>query len=357
MRYFNSLAPAKNRPAGLIILWAGLILGGCETPPPDANPQVFQTISQTAELRHSQQLREWKQAAITVTKEERPDVSVSEGTGFAITVEADGASQVIDLSPLLPVLSAQSGRTDEIVRRHLAQQLPRFDQQRLAHRSLESVRGRLRPMLVSADQLSQLAAMLGGTTRPHAPLVAAGLNWVAAVRWQEAGPLTPVGPEALAAWGVSAEQVGQMALANLHSGMHDKVFETVSFSTGGRVGNLKAGTEPAFILLPEFLAAVRQAWKSEEDLVVLLASPGDVRFLESSNTRLLDMLYPQWQRALETTAQPLCRRPLLLSNQGVSEFAYNPPVQIRQLAATRPTTQPATRPGMPKITPKPYIAR
>ena len=65
-------------------------------------------------------------------------------------------------------------------------------------------------------------------------------------------------------------------MANLKSEVASKgaeLFETTRFGPTGQVGTLKPGAEPAVILLPEFLAAVRQAWNTSDSLAVLLATP------------------------------------------------------------------------------------
>jgi hypothetical protein len=93
-----------------------------------------------------------------------------------------------------------------------------------------------------------------------------------------------------------------------------------------------------------------------------MASPTDVRFVESSDKKLLDALYPQWEREVDFLEDPLARRPLLLSDSGLGLMAYDPPVRIRR-ATSLPTTNPmqkyqdptTTRPALPKTTP--YIAR
>jgi len=62
-----------------------------------------------------------------------------------------------------------------------------------------------------------------------------------------------------------------------------------SFATFGRIGTLKATTDPRFCSRPiSFLRA--RALDTTDNLALLLASSQDVRFLPANDKRLLDSL-------------------------------------------------------------------
>src|SRR5690606_20876499 len=91
------------------LLWCAVLAmgGGCETPTADQNPQVFQTPDEIVAQRAAQRQRQWRELAAQIVREQRPDVSVGEGEGLALTVSADGVSREIDLARVEERLIAQ----------------------------------------------------------------------------------------------------------------------------------------------------------------------------------------------------------------------------------------------------------
>ena len=109
----------------------------------------------------------------------------------------------------------------------------------------------------------------------------------------------------------------------------------------GRIGNLKSSTDPAVILLPEFLAAVQKMWKTEDNLILFAPSATGITFAEEHNQKLLDAVTPQWQKQLLATPSPLSEQLLLRTPAKITFANFKP--------TTKPTTTPATKPV-------PYIA-
>src|ERR1041385_3893380 len=109
---------------------------GCESPTPDANPQVFQNSAQVAAARQVQLRKIWQESAIDVLREDRPDLAAISKDPFVIVVEADDIRKVMDLSPVEESLSARPGKSQLILREFLTAQLGPFDQARLASLSL-----------------------------------------------------------------------------------------------------------------------------------------------------------------------------------------------------------------------------
>jgi hypothetical protein len=331
---------------------------GCESPTPDANPQVFQNSAQVAAARQVQLRKIWQESAIDVLREDRPDLAAISKDPFVIVVEADDIRQVIDLSPVEESLSARPGKSQLILREFLTTQLGPFDQARLASLSLYGVTPDIFPMLVSEKQLEAHSVRASAGERLHATTLATGLYWIPMVRRR--GVDLPISTKVIDAWQTTSSRVDQIALDNLL--LPADPMETTSFSTLGRVGALKASVNPNVLLCADFLKRVRSEWGTNGDLAILMASPTDVRFVESSDKKLLDALYPQWEREVDFLEDPLARRPLLLSDSGLGLMAYDPPVRIRR-ATSLPTTNPmqkyqdptTTRPALPKTTP--YIAR
>ncbi|HEV8379672.1 MAG TPA: hypothetical protein VGP99_12540, partial [Tepidisphaeraceae bacterium] len=140
-------------------------------------------------------------------------------------------------------------------------------------------------------------------------------------------------------------------------------FEVASFGTLGRIGTLKASTDPAILLSPNFLAVAQRALNTNDNLALLLATSEDVRFLPASDKRLLDSIYPNWKSIITNNRKALAKQPLLLSDAGISGLNYAPPVMLirpssmpttnpmQQFMNKRPTTKPAKPAG------KPYIVR
>src|SRR5688500_6167330 len=178
---------------------------GCASTGEDSNTAVFQTPQQVSGTRKQQQQQRWQEMALGIAKEERPEVEVAPAAegDFGIVMTADGVRQAIDLSPLGEILAAQSGRAGLTLREHVRKKLPEFDQKRLARLSFESVRGKLRPMLINGAQLLEIQTSDGNQEIYPANTVAAGLYWVPGVRWSPQA-ITAVGPGAMRAWNVEA---------------------------------------------------------------------------------------------------------------------------------------------------------
>jgi hypothetical protein len=326
---------------------------GCADNAPDANTEVFRTVDEVAAARRARQQEVWKETAASIIQTERPDVTASPASdAFAITVEADGVRHVIDLAPIAEPLAGQSTRSTEILREHLRRQLPAFDQQRMAGLPLAAMRPRIRAILINGTHLDETtSAVTGGASLP-AKNVIYDLHWLPAVRWQTGGVATPIGPDALKAWSISLDELHRIALDNLRGELTGELFDTSTMGSSGNVGYLRPGVEAAVVLLPEFLARVRQAWGTQDNLAIMIAAEDQIRFTESGNKRLLDMLWPQWRNVLQ---RGLCTRLVMLADTGITHLDYTPPLYVPG-GSTRPTVAgprgPASRPAG-----RAYIAR
>jgi hypothetical protein len=280
---------------------------------------------------------------------------------LAIILAADGVRQRVDLNELSAALTAQPDQTYIILREYLLKQLLPFDQERLSRVSLESVRKRIRPMMLNGAELQEISTQLGSAA--PARTVFADLYWLAVVRWDAPRPATPIGPKVIASWKIPADEISKIALSNLASDPVDGTFEVTSFGTLGRVGSLKPNTDPAILLSPNFLPAARRALDTTENLALLLATPQDVRFLAADDKRLLDSIYPNWKSIITNNRKALAKQPLQLSEQGITGLVYNPPITLirpTSMPTTNPMQQfqnkhPTSRPTKPAA--KPYIVR
>jgi hypothetical protein len=330
-----------------------VIAAGCADNAPDANVEVFQTVDEVATARRARQVQIWRDTAVSTIELERPDVNaVPVPDRFAVAVEADGVRHEIDLSPIAEALAAESTRSSTILREHLRRQLPAFDRERMARLPLEQVRARIRPILINGSRLDEASAAVAGGVPLPAQNVIFDLHWLPAVRWQDGGVATPVGPDALKAWRISLDQLQRIAMDNLRGEVNGEMFETSSISSSGNVGYLKPGVEAAVILLPEFLTRVRQDWGTRDNLALLIAAEDQIRFTEAGNKRLLDLLWPQWRAALD---RGLATRLVMLSDGGLALLDYTPPLYVPG-GSTRPAVAgppgPASRPAG-----RVYIAR
>jgi hypothetical protein len=183
------------------------------------------------------------------------------------------------------------------------------------------------------------------------------------VRWDAARPATPIGSKALAAWNTGSDDINKLALSNLASDPVEGTFEVTSFATFGKIGTLKASTDPAIVLSPNFLPAARRALGTSDDLALLLATAEDVRFMPASDKRLLDSIYPNWKSIITNNRKALAKQPLLLTDAGISGLNYAAPVMLirpTSMPTTNPMQQfmnkrPSSRPAKPAG--KPYIVR
>jgi hypothetical protein len=275
-----------------------------------------------------------------------------------LTLFADGVRQRLDLAELAPALTAQPDKTFPILREHLSRQLIPFDQERLAHMSLESVRKRVRPMLANGADVQDLTEHLGSTTPTKT--IFGDLYWIAVVKWEAPRPATPIGPKVAAAWNVSIDNLNKLAMTNLAGDPVDGTFEVTSFATLGKVGTLKSTTDPAIVLSPNFLGTARRALDTSDDLALLAATSEDVRFLPAGDKRLLDGIYPSFRHIITNNRKALAKQPLLLRDGGIAGMNYAPPVML-----IRPTSMPTTNPmgkfvkrgPTTKPAGKPYIVR
>jgi hypothetical protein len=234
--------------------------------------------------------------------------------------------------------------------------------------SFDSVRGRIRPMLINGYDLADLNASIAQPLSLPARTLFADLYWIPVVRWNEANapatrPPTPIGPRVLASWNIPADQLHPLALNNVASDPVENTVDVTSFGTLGKIATLKANVDPAILLSLNFPAAARQAMGTSDDLHLLLTTAKDVRLIEAQNKRLLDSIYPSWKLLVTNNRKAFTQRPLLLSEQGITASSYVPPANLIR-PTSMPTTnpladlvniRPATRPARP--TGKPYIVR
>jgi hypothetical protein len=356
---------STNLAYATVVLATFCLGAGCASTGEDSNIAVFQTAQAVAERRQEEQLKRWQEMALAIAREERPGVGVQAAPdgAFGLVMTADGVRQEIDLEPLKAVLAAQSGRAGMSIREHLRRILPEFDQKRLAQMSFEQVRGKLRPMLINGAQLLEIQTSDRSQEIYPATTIAGGLHWLPGVRWSPEA-ISPVGPGALRAWNVDAAEVSRAALENAAREINAEMFDTSELGSLGRIGQLKGGVEPGVVLTPGFLATVRKVWGTTDEIVVLAASPTDIRFLQEDRRDLLDKLWPQWEMATRMNRQPLALRPFLLTDGGATAMAYNPPEDVyRSGAGARPVggsgrgaTQPATPPWV-RRSPQPAANR
>jgi hypothetical protein len=345
-----------------IAVLALILAAGCTEPTtPDSNTEVFKTVDQVAAQRRAAQEKNWKQSTVEVLRDERPDITAMPENELVISLFADGQRHRVDLSEVAPALTAQPDQTYVILREYLFKQLVPFDQERLARMSLESVRKRIRPMLVNGTDLQDLTTQLG--SQPPTRTIFGDLYWVPVVRWDAPRPATPIGPKALAAWKFAIDEINKLAMANLAADPVEGSFEVTSFGTLGKIGTLRSKTDPAILLSPNFLAVARRELGTSDSLALLLATDDDVRFLPASDKRLLDSIYPNWKHMITNNRKALAKQPLLLSEAGISGLNYAPPVMLirpTSMPTTNPMQQfmskrPASRPAKPAG--KPYIVR
>ena len=333
-----------------LLLFTCFGLSGCiDSGVSDSNVEVFQTADEVAVARQTGQVRRWKEAAIAILKTDRPDLTATAGQDSMITIRANELSRNIDLNPVADRLAAEPDRIDLVLRRYLAAPLDNFDQQRLANLPLEQLRSKIRPKLLSANEVEDYNNRLAANSRLLAVPVADTLYWVPAVHWPNSSMATPIGRLPLIAWNITAAALERLALENVT--IPSDPFDITTFGQTGQLAQLKPTTDPAIILLPGFLPMVHKDSHMQGDLALLATSPGNIRFLEARRKALLDSLYPQWNRTIQDMRYALAHKPLCITPNGIGLLNYDPPVQIHRLT-TLPTTQPK-----PTTRPKPYIVR
>jgi hypothetical protein len=327
------------------VVLAGVVIGlaGCGGQTgPDSNTQVFKTPEAASAARRAKLEQDWRELAARVANGERPDVQTREATdGLAVVFAADGVEQRVDLSPLTEKLINANGKEREPIRAYLAELWPAFDRMRLKAIGFAKAAPMLRPLLVN---MKQTQALTPAGQPGHAPIVnpvVIDLNWVPVVRWPASGAQTPVEAEVTESWKTSPQHVSEAALGNLRKEFTASTvpaFETMDLPGMGRYGTLRGGVDASVVLLPEFLAAVRQAWKTSDDLVLFLPSRNVVNFIERKNERLLDRMIPEWSRRVGQLTDPLIGQTVLDGDSGLSLLNYAP-----KAAATKPATAPATK--------------
>ncbi|HEY7115207.1 MAG TPA: hypothetical protein VH475_01400 [Tepidisphaeraceae bacterium] len=330
-----------------LTLLCGVIIGtliGCSSQTgPDSNTAVFKTPEQAVEARKHKLMQDWQEMAAKIANAERPDIKTRKAPeGFALIMSADGLEQPLDLAPLTETLTSASvvGKERDPIRAYLLQHFPPFDRVRLKALGFARVRSMLMPYLANLKESQELA---GGNTLITNRVVI-DLNWLPVVRWPGSDAQTPVEEEVATSWKTPADQVSAAAMENLRQSFTSRsvaAFETVDLPGMGRYGTLRTGVDPAVILLPEFLSAVRKDWKSTDDLVLFLPSRHSVNFLERKNERLLNQMIPQWTTLYTRLADPLIGTMVLDGEHGLALFSYTPP--------TAPGAKPATRPATKRV--------
>jgi len=335
MRRFTTIV------TGVVVL-AGLagVGGGCSSETgPDSHTDVFQTASEAATARRAKLQREWLELASRIANAERPDVKTRTVDPFSLVLSADGVEQTVDLTPISEKLAYANGKEREPIRAFLAERWPEFDRARLKAIGFERARGMLMPYLVNMKQTEEITSKAGARPPVTNPVVI-DLNWLPVVRWTGTTAQTPVEQEVAQAWNAPAKQISDAAIENLRKAFvaNDRpVFETTDLPGQGRYGTLRSGADASVILLPEFLASVRKAWKTTDDLVLFVPSRNSVNMIERKNERLLNMMIPQWSKRVGQLTDPLIGQMILDGDGVLSLLNYAPPT-----AATKPATAPAT---------------
>lgn len=327
------------------VVLAGVVVGlaGCGGQTgPDSNTEVFKTPEAATAARRAKLEQDWRELAAKIANAERPDVQTRQAPdAFAILFSADGVEQRVDLSPLREKLISANGKEREPIRAYLAEQWPAFDRMRLKAIGFEKAAPMLRPLVAN---MKQTQALTPAGQPGHAPIVnpiVIDLNWVPVVRWPGSGAQTPVEAEVAESWKTPAQRVSAAAVDNLRKEFtagNTAAFETMDLPGMGRYGTLRTGWDASVVLLPEFLAAVRKAWKTSDDLVLFLPSRNVVNFIERKNERLLNRMIPEWSRRVGQLTDPLIGQMVLDGDSGLSLLNYAPPAP-----ASKPATGPATK--------------
>jgi hypothetical protein len=318
-----------------VVALLALVAGCTSQTGPDSNVQVFETPEQAAVQRKKKLLIDWQEMAVRIANAERADIKTTKGEGFSLHLSADGVEQTVDLTPLTEKLNNATGKEREPIRAYLAEKIPEFDRARLAAIGFVRVVPMLYPQLQSSRQTPR-----DTEAAPITNQVVIGLNWVPVVRWSDSSAETAVDAKMAAAWKVSAEQVCTAAVENLKNDFAKRTqapFDAIDLPGLGRYGSLHDDTDPAVILLPDFVAAVRKEWKSTDDLVLFMPSRHSINFIERKNERLLNRMIPEWAQLYAKVPDPMLSTMILAGDNGLSLFNYAP-------ASTRPASAPATKP-------------
>lgn len=335
----------STSPALLLLL--GMALISCSSNEgKDANTDVFKTPEQAAATRKEKLLLDWQELTCRIANARRPDIKTQKHPklGFAILLSADNVEYTIDLNPLASKLIGAAGKERDTIIDYLAKEVPAFDRIRLKAMGFEQASRLLYPVLAS-DRQTQALATPGLREMPIVNRVVIDLNWLPVIRWPGSEAQTAIDPELVSTWRISEAVVNNAAIANLKRdfiGMAE-AYDTIDLPSLGRYGTFKGASPAEFILLPELLTGVRRAWETGDDLVVFAPTRNTVMFVQSKNTKLLDMLWPEWSKLYGKASEPLLGHMMLLNEKGLSLFTYTP-------AKTQPASKPTTKP-------KPYIVR
>jgi hypothetical protein len=316
-----------------------LLLLGCEHNEKDSHTEVFKTPEQALAERREKQLQAHKELAVSVLKFSRPDLQAAPTDGAAITVQAEGVSRTIDLTPIEEQLVKHPNEERATLRKFLADDLRNFDVDRLKKLSFDQIKSRGAYLLINAKDLAEMQKAAGPSPIAAQPIVS-NVYRMAVVRAGDQAPAVPVTTEMLGAWHRSTADLDAAIEHNLRetlSRRHGSFLETSPFGPVGRVGSLKSDVDPAIILLPEFLTALRESWEMSDNLIVFVPSPTGILFVEEHNQKLLDIVVPQWRKQLVASANPLCEQLLLRTPEKLSYAQYSP--------TSKPSTLPATKPA------------
>jgi len=332
-------------PRLLTLTLLSTIIGCTSQTGPDSNVEVFRTPQQEAVARRAKMGQEWVNLALKINNAERADVKTIRHPNqpLALIASADSVERTIDLTPIAEKLSGNPGKEREPIRALLSSEMHQFDRARLTSMGFDQAKSLLYPLLANNRQLSELSKDPASPTLSRA--IVGDLNWVPIIRWPGTEAWTPVDPGVVNSWYVAKDVVIDAAIGNLKrdyiaDAEKSPVFDTTEFPGLGKYGSLRAGLNPGYALLPEFLTGVRRAWKTEDDLVLLLPARASITFVEKKNTPLLDRMLPEWEKRFTTFSDPLLMIPLVASDKGFELSNYKP----TNKAATKPATGPATKP-------------
>jgi hypothetical protein len=314
-----------------------LLLLGCDHNEKDSHTEVFKTSDQARSERAEKQLQAHKELAVSVLKFSRPDIKAVPAEGTSITVQSDSVSRTIDLLPIEEQLVKQPNEQRAILRKFLAEKLRSFDVDHLKQLGFDAVKSKAGYQLVNARDLAEMQAAAGKSPLIREPIVS-NVYRVAVIRTGDQA--VPVTAEMLESWHGSASVLDhaiQQNLREVFSQARGNFMETSPFGPVGQIGSIKTDVDPAIILLPEFLSAVRENWKTSDNLVLFVPAPAGILFVEEHNQKLLDIVVPQWRKQLVAGTNPLSEQLLLRTPGKISYAEYTPTSK----PATMPTTKPA----------------
>ena len=328
--HFRSLVP--------ILLLSVL---GCEHHEKDSHIEVFKTPEQAAADRRVNALQAHKDLAVSVLRFARPDIEAKPGDGTTITLQADGVTHAVDLQPVEKQIAGHTNEERAILRKYLENEVRPFDVERLKALGFDHVKTLAAFELVNTQGQRDLQAS-AGTSQLVSTEIVSNVFRVSVIRRGEQGAaqtaVVPITMDLVRAWDVKPSDIDAAAMQGLRSTLKtvgDDFMETLPFGPVGRIGNLKSTVDPAVIVVPEFLAAVRKNWKMEDNLVLFAPGTTGITFVEEHNQKLLDLQVPLWKKQLVTTTNPLCDELLLRTPEKLGFANYSPTT----VPATAPTTK------------------